>query len=246
MSSVGKEIFRTYDEFGLLQVFDDGNKRFLSFGEDDEQSCHLKSSPHQLQHDYTQAMLLVLLFCQPKKVILFGLGGGCLATTLHFHFPGLKLRVVELRRAVVKLAYRFFQFPRSKRIEVFTQDVGEFVDESHKKADVIFSDIYGSDGLDMQQAQPWFIERCSELLSEDGWLVLNCWNQHRGENDMVSSLKDYFDDVRVCSTADGNWIIFAGKKCHSVSATQLKQSAKALSKTLGYPLTAHLARLNII
>ncbi|MFT7130801.1 MAG: spermidine synthase [Gammaproteobacteria bacterium] len=246
MSNIGKEIFRTYDEYGLLQVIDDGNKRFLSFGEDDEQSCHLKSGPHQLQHDYTQAMLLVLLFCQPKKAILFGLGGGCLATCLHYHFPELKLRVVELRRAVVKLAYRYFQFPKSKRIEVFTQDVGEFVDEDHKKADVIFSDIYGSDGLDMQQAQPWFIERCSELLATDGWLVLNCWKQHRSENEMFDSLKDYFADVRVCATADGNWIVFAGKKLSTESATQLKQSAKNLSKTLGYSLTSHLARLNVV
>ena len=60
--SLGKELYRYYDEYGPLQVFDDGNKRYLSFGDGDEQSCQLKSDPLQLQHDYSRAMLLVLLF----------------------------------------------------------------------------------------------------------------------------------------------------------------------------------------
>lgn len=239
-----KEIFRTYDEYGLIQIIDDGNKRYLSFAEDDEQSCHLKSEPQQLQHAYSQAMLLVLLFVEPENFIIFGLGGGCLATTLHYHFSGIKLRVVELRHTVVKLAYRLFQLPRSKNITVYTQDVGEFVEEDHQRADVIFADIYCADGMDMQQAQPWFIERCANLLKDNGWLVLNCWKHHSGEKDMLTALKTHFSDVRACSTMEGNWIILAGKVPATKSTAQLKLLAKELSKKLGFSLSAHLTKLN--
>ncbi len=242
--SQGKEIYRHHDEYGFLQVFDDGNRRYLAFGENDEQSCQLKSAPFQLQHDYSQAMLLVLLFRQPSNMILFGLGGGTLATTLHQYLPGLTLRVVELRPQVVEVAYRFFQFPRSKRVEVSIEDASEFLEAGcANKADLLFSDMFGEEGLDLQQTQPWFIKRCCDFLKEDGWLVLNCWQEHRGDQELLAALKDCFDDVRACTTVEGNWVILAGKKANHSSAAQLKSLAKKWSKVLGYSLSSSLGRL---
>jgi len=114
---------------------------------------------------------------------------------MHHYIPTLKLRVVELRSQVVDVAYRYFQFPRSERIDVFTEDASEFLDNTEQsKTDVLFSDIYGEEGLDLQQTQPWFIERCAELLNDDGWLVLNCWQMHRGEKEMMTALKTHFAD----------------------------------------------------
>ncbi len=154
-------------------------------------------------------------------------------------------RVVELRDAVIKAAYRFFQFPRSKRMTVLTMDASDYLDdESQPQTDILFSDMYGAEGLDLQQTQPWFLERCYESLKADGWLVLNCWNQHRGETEMLETLCELFDDVRVCTTQEGNWVVFAGKRASQISASQLKTDAKKLSKKLGYALTANLSRLN--
>lgn len=243
--SQGKEIFRSHDEYGSIKVFDDGNKRYLSFGDNDEQSCQLKSHPFQLQHDYTQAMLLVLLFKQPHSMIMLGLGGGCLATTLQHCLPGLSMQLVELRPRVVDAAYRFFQLPRGENIKVFTEDASEFLArDGLERVGVLFSDLYGSEGLDLQQTQAWFIERCHQLLEDDGWLVLNCWRDHRAEQEMLAALKEYFDDVRACVTVEGNWVILAGKKADQSSAAQLQRSAKKCSALLGYSLSASLNRLN--
>ena len=240
----GKEIYRYCDEYGPLQVFDDGNKRYLAFGDNDEQSCQLKSAPFQLQHDYNQAMLLALLFKKPASMILLGLGGGTLATTLHQYLPGLKLRVVELRPQVVDVAYRFFQFPRSRRVDVFIEDASEFLERDQRAtADLLFSDMFGEEGPDLQQTQPWFIERCHQLLRDDGWLVLNCWQQHRGDREMLAALQDHFEDVRACMTAEGNWVVLAGKTANNRSAAQLKADAGRWSKVLGYSLGASLKRL---
>ena len=242
--SLGKRVFRHCDEFGLLQVLDDGNKRYLSFGENDEQSCQLKSDPFQLQHDYSQAMLLVLLFKQPRDMILLGLGGGTLATTLHHYLPSLNIRAVELRPKVVDIARKYFQFPRNERVEVFVEDASDFLERSDiGTADVLFSDMFSDEGLDLQQTQPWFIERCAQLLNNDGWLVLNCWRQHRGEREMIDALKLHFVDVRACATVEGNWVVLAGKQTGVASSTQLKATAKKWSKVLGYSLSSSLSRL---
>src|SRR5689334_21031370 len=128
MSIPGKEIYRTYDEYGPVQVFDDGTKRYLSFGEGDEQSCILKAEPFLLQHDYTRAMLLPLLYRLPGDAILVGLGGGALITCLHRYFPDLQMRVVELRHSVIKIAHRYFELPRDERITLIEQDVSEFLE----------------------------------------------------------------------------------------------------------------------
>lgn len=243
--SLGKEVFRTYDDYGSLLVFDDGNKRYLSFSELDEQSCQLKSDPFCLQHDYSQAMLLVLLLTEPSRMILLGLGGGTLATTLHQYLSGLKITVVELRPKVVDVAHRFFHLPRSKRISVTIDDAGNFIaNHDGPKVDILFSDIYSEEGLDLQQTQPWFIESCAERLKDDGWLVLNCWQHQRSDRAMRGALKENFEDVRVCSTAEGNWVVFAGKKINSSSAAQLKASAKKWSKQLGFSLLPSLSRLS--
>lgn len=240
----GKVICRQYDDYGALLVFDDGNKRYLSFSEQDEQSCQLKSAPFQLQHDYSQAMLLVLLFVSPRSMLLLGLGGGTLASTLHHCVPGLKINVVELRPKVVEIAYRYFQFPRSQHINVFVDDAGEFIERGDcSRLDVLFSDIYGEEGLDLQQTQSWFIARCAELLEDNGWLVLNCWQHQRGDRALRAALLAHFEDVRACSTVEGNWVVLAGKKTSQFSATQLKLSAKKWSKKLGYSLLPGLGRL---
>ncbi len=244
MAEMGKEIYRTYDEYGPIKVFDDGTKRYLSFGEGDEQSCVLKAEPALLQHDYTRAMLLPLLYRQPRDAILVGLGGGALLTCLHHHLPELQLRVVELRHSVIKIAHRYFEVPRGERITLIQQDVTEFLEEQGvAKTDMLFSDIYGAEGMEPQFFQPWYIEACAQLLSDDGWLVLNCWEEQRGEHETLEAIAENFAEVYTCTVPSGNWIILASKKSMAVAESLLKERAKELSKQFGYAVTENLHRL---
>lgn len=243
MSLPGKEIHRGYDEFGVIRVLDDGNKRYLSFGDVDEQSCCLKSEPHIPQHEYVRAMLLVLLFCEPKRCITLGLGAGSLTSCLHHHLPSLKQEVVELRAGVIDAAYKYFQLPRSKRLVLHHLDAQDFLQSvESKKADIIFSDIYGADGLDEQQLQPDFIHECYYRLKPGGWLVLNCWRDHQSEA-TLALLRELFSDIRSCATQSGNWVIFAGNSIDTQSAKQLKAQARELSQRLGFSFSPSLSKL---
>ena len=42
---MAKSIFKTIDEYGPIEVFDDGAKRYLKFGNDHEQSLQIKATP---------------------------------------------------------------------------------------------------------------------------------------------------------------------------------------------------------
>lgn len=244
MSPLGKEIFRTYDEFGPVQVFDDGAKRYLSFGEGEEQSCVLKAQPHLLQHDYTRAMLLPLLFAQPRSALLIGLGGGALANCLLHHLPDVPLAVVELRHAVVKVARRYFELPRAEQLTIVEQDVAAYFEESDAApVDLLLSDIYGAEGMDPQYFQPWYIEACARALSDSGWLVLNCWDEHRGEHETLQSIAETFAEVYTCAVPSGNWVILASKQPNAIDEAELKARAKAQSKLFGYSVTENLHRL---
>lgn len=233
------------DDFGELLIIDDGDYRTLAFGAGDTQSMMLKSTPHLLQYDYTQAMLLVLLFCQPKRVLLLGLGGGSLMTTLHHHIPGIQITAVELRARVIEVAYRYFRLPRGKKMQVVQQDAAEFISEPlPKKVDVIFTDLYHRDGVDATQLQTEFIADCAQQLkTQGGWLVLNCWVEHRDNPALMTALTEYFSDIRSVVTDSHNWVILAATVRDTRSEAELKDKATQLSGALGFSLNRHLTRL---
>lgn len=231
------------DEFGTITVLDDGECRILAFAPNDEQSRCLKATPHVLQYEYTQAMLLVLLFCQPKRVLILGLGGGSLVTALHRHIPGIHITAVELRATVIDIAHRFFQMPRSKRLQIIQQDADDFLNNAEiRKVDVIFADLYHGDGVDHVQLRADFIARCAANIKEDGWLVMNCWTEQREDPLLRDALRAHFTDIRTVLTASKNWVIIAGKAPDFQTTRALKDTAEHLSASLGFPLIRSLMR----
>ncbi|MDD5393672.1 MAG: methyltransferase domain-containing protein [Thiothrix sp.] len=200
-----------------------------------------------MQYEYTQAMLLVLLFCQPRRVLVLGLGGGSLVTALHRIIPGIHITAVELRASVIEVAYRYFQMPRAKRLQVIQQDADSFLLSGEtRKVDVLFADLYHATGVDEVQLRADFIARCAETLKADGWLVLNCWNEHREDAVLREALRQHFVDIRTVLTSSRNWVILAGKAQDWHTTSALKEEAFHLSSALGFPLTRHLARVRAL
>lgn len=252
MAIPGKEIFHCHDRFGQIQVFDDGNKRYLAFGNDDEQSCLLKNAPSHLQYDYTRTMLLPLVFQaqQPQTnnshILLLGLGGGSLANCLLNLLPSCQITAIELRQTVVDIAYQYFELPKSKRLNVVTGDAKQFIKNDRQQYRLIFSDIYSADGIDNAQVQIDYLAYCLQLLTTGGWLVLNFWREHRGNERLLAFLKSQCQEVRIATTASGNWIVLASKHSQAISPKQLLGYARQLSEQLGFSLLPSLKKLQAV
>ncbi|WP_430460857.1 spermidine synthase [Thalassolituus sp. LLYu03] len=240
LSHLGRELHRRYDEFGPILVLDDGNKRYLSFGTADEQSCQLKSAPLQLQHEYARSMASVLVqfasLSQVQQVTLLGTGAGTMASTLHHVLADAHIDAVDVRAAVFQVAWQYFGLPRGPRLTTHTSDAGFYLrDAQPGHCDLLIADLYLADGLDPLVLQPDFLKACAGHLSDDGWLVLNLWKEHREQTDCLAHLKALFPLVLQTTTSDGNWILHASRAA-AASKDGARERAKALAAPLGFNL----------
>jgi spermidine synthase len=240
----GKEIACLYDKSGPVRVFDDGNKRYLTFNGIDEQSCLVKASPALLQYDYNRAMILAMLLCQPKNIYILGLGGGSLPSCLITHFDDIFVTIIELREAVIKVAQKYFQLPSDDRLTVINDDALEYLAQlNDNQCDLLFSDLYITEGLEARQLTHRFIENALRVLSDDGWLVINALEEYRTEHVLKTLIGRYFNTIYECVTQDGNWVIIAGKSSVKIPPKTLYIQAKQLSDVLGFSVLPHLKRL---
>jgi len=245
MKDSAHEIHRSYDEYGPVQVLDDGHKRYLAFGTSDEQSCQLINQPHLLQHEYTRAILLSLLMVDPNHITVIGIGGGSLLTTLNHLLPDCQLQGVELRREVARLAHKYFQLPKHNGIKLHIGDGFEYLQGSEIKTDIIIADMYLADGIDQQQLSTHFISTSHSRLNQGGWLVLNYWLDHKMEEHLAIALHDYFDQIYMCDTGGGNWVIYAGKV--DVNKALINEGKlKEISNSAGFSLNHFLKRLVVL
>lgn len=233
------------DDHGEIRVFDDGERRLLSFGPGDEQSACLKRDPAFLLFDYTQAMLLALLFQTPRKVLCLGLGAGSLIKALHRHVKGVKITGVEYRQAVIETAQQYFYLPNSRRIDLHCADAADYLRQNSGAYDLIFCDLYSLDGVSPLQGDRLFLQSCSEHLKPGGWLVLNGWRTHQHDADLLSPVQETFSEVRSLNTPEGNWILFAGQT-PLATGNKLYQEARDWSARLGYDLVPYLKHSKVL
>lgn len=245
MKNSAQEIHRSYDEYGPIQILDDGNKRYLTFGTDDEQSCQLINQPHILQHEYTRGILLSLLLIEPKHITVIGIGGGSLITAFHHLVPDCYLAGVELRPEVARLAHKYFQLPKNNKIKLHIGDGFDYLQHNEIQTDLIVADMYLAEGIDQQQLSTQFIATAHSRINQGGWLVLNYWLDHKMEVHLENVLHEYFDQIYMCETGGGNWVIFAGK----VNINQQlinEDKIKPLSKAAGFSFNKFLKRLVVL
>ncbi len=241
---IGKEIHRVEDDLGFVIVSQRGDRLIMSFGSVLEQSYLSLIKPQQLMHEYTQAMLLVLLFNKPSHVTILGLGGGSLVHCLYYHFPRMEIEIVELRQAVIDVAYEYFQLPKSPRVSVIQNEAGAFlasVDAGY--TDIIFSDLYGKDGVDPLQSQIEFVQQCYKALTEDGWLVLNYHTMPKQDSAVIQRICTMFIDIFVCEVPRGNKILFCSKSSMTINRSELSKRAYELGKLVNNPTGDYFKRL---
>ncbi len=242
MSYGGHLIFEHEDPQGLIRVLELGEKRVLSFGPGNEQSAGVKGAPEVLLFDYTQAMLLALLWSpQPRRVLVLGLGAGSLVSCLHHHFKS-KIDAVEQHPVVIDVAQRFFGLPHSKRLKLHRTEAGAYLTTTSQKYDLILSDLYVSTGMHEQQTRSAFLRTCAEHLKPEGVFVMNCWRDTAEEHaHRLTQMTQSFAHVGSCSTPDQNWLVFGAHGPLEVTPVQ-QQRAKAFTKQLGFSLQKYLKR----
>lgn len=235
----GLVIYQNHDDEGILEVVEKNGVRSLHFGSTAKQSCIDQADPETLQLPYARAMVSWLLFKDSvDKALVIGLGGGSLTRYLLYHFPDCRIRAVEYRDSVVKVARSHFGLPLDSRLKVIVDDGGAHVRQhaqtNEGEYDVIFLDAFDVDGMAQSIASLAFFDACKALLKPDGILAVNLWGSESAVyNTCLAWLQDIFVDkvLKLPVRSRGNIILLAfNKSVGRFDLKELQHKAKELEQ----------------
>ena len=166
-----------------LFVTQDGDERCLLFRARrglGRESCKLMGEPDRLVFEYTQMMLAGLyLDPQPKRILVIGLGGGTIPSTLQALLPDARLDVVELDPAVDQVARRWFDFKPAANTRVSIEDGRVFVKRAgraHASYDLVMLDAFEADYIPEHMLTREFLQEVKAIMTPGGVLVANTWS----------------------------------------------------------------------
>lgn len=177
----GLLIHESHDDEGIIEVVEHKGVRSLHFGSHPRQSSMLLTDPHKLQLEYVRAMTSWLLFrpVLDDDALIIGLGGGSLTKHLLQHFPECRLKAVEYRKGVVKIARSHFGLPLDPRLKIIIDDGGVYIRQRaeayREHYGLLFVDAFDHEGMAPSIRSEAFFDACKALLKKDGILVINLW-----------------------------------------------------------------------
>lgn len=189
-------IYQSDDQFGPIQVIDDGMVRSLHFDAVEKQSAMDLGRPENLILSYTRFMMVGFLF-NPNalQILCIGLGGGSIPRFLLHYLRHCRVDVVEIRQKVIEIAHEFFLLPTDNRIRCFQEDGIEFVSKSTDRAyDMILVDAYNQNGLAEGVIRDRFIESCISRMNRSGIFCINLWSHpQQTYRKAIRSISTLFD-----------------------------------------------------
>ena len=188
-SAAGSDLRLIHSERSLYRqvlVYQDAEDRCLCFTREcaiGRQSCMDLRSPERLVFQYTQMMLGALyLNPQPRRILIIGLGGGTLPTTLERLLPQADIDVVEIDPAVVRVAQQYFGFHADAHVHVIVQDGRVYVRRalrSGERYQLIMLDAYDSQYIPEHLLTREFLSEVRSLLTPDGIVAANTFSSSR-------------------------------------------------------------------
>lgn len=236
----GELIHFEEDDLGKICVYEHAGKRYLTFGNRVEQSCFNLARPWQLEHEYTQGMMLGLLLQEDvRSALLLGLGGGSLVHALRHVSPGMQIEAVDCRMGVIRIAEEFFALTPDRKLQLHCDDAERFIQRHHATHDLILVDLYLAEGVHAAQQRAEFLARCRDQLSEKGVLMLNQWCGTQQEADIARhAIAEAFGErVLYIHIPGGNQIACCFKSTlPKFAPKRLFGDASKLGMRLGIPL----------
>jgi spermidine synthase len=176
----GLLIYESHDDEGILEIVERDGIRSLHFGSVPRQSSMLLADKHKLELDYVRAMTCWLLFkATIDDALIIGLGGGSLTKHLLHHFPECRLKAIEYRKSVVKIAHSHFGLPLDPRLKIIIGDGGDYIcqraETYRDHFSMVFIDAFDHEGMASSICNVAFFNACKAVLKNDGMLVINLW-----------------------------------------------------------------------
>jgi spermidine synthase len=168
-----------------ITVYESDDERCMRFTKkiSARQSCISLKDPDSLVFNYTKMMLGALyLQPEPDKILIIGLGGGTLPSTLSRIFPKAKIDTIEIDPAVVRVAQKYFNFRTTSTNNVSEEDGRVFVKRAITKGmkyDLIMLDAFDHDYIPEHLLTQEFLKEVKKVMTPGGVLTANTWSSSR-------------------------------------------------------------------
>ncbi|MGE5658597.1 MAG: spermidine synthase [Actinomycetota bacterium] len=202
------------------------------------QSVFYFDNPFYLVSEYTQAMMLSLVWQNaPKKVYIAGFGGGRIPFILHHYFPEVTIECAEIDSTTIAVATKFFGVQLDERLKVTIQDGREFLEQQTPEIryDIIMLDAFFGNGyLPYKLTTKEFYQLCEQHLTESGILVANFLQRDQFYPEQVKTIQSVFSQVSVCLWKNFNSVIFATSS-GLISEDEILVRANSLQEQYQFP-----------
>jgi len=237
-----------------ITVTQEGSRRCLVFNVhrgDRNQTCMNTADPERLVFEYAKMTFAgLLLNPDPKSILIAGLGGGSLPTTLTKLYPEAKIDVIEIDQAVVNVAKRFFDFEEAVNVKVAVNDARVFVKRARlleQRYDFVILDAFTGDYIPEHLLTEEFLEEVRAIMSPDAVLVANTFSTSRFyDHESVTYQKVFGEFFNFKLPSSGNRIIIARNEALPPRG-ELNAVARSLAprvEAFGVPLLEYPNRLS--
>jgi spermidine synthase len=151
----------------------------------------------------------------------------------------MDIHAVEYRQAIIHIAMDYFDVPKSPHITLNCDDALHYLQHNNQNFDLIFSDLYLSEGAhEIQHSEDYYLA-CKEQLNAGGILLLNQWGtDYQSVKQSNDALRKVFNNqVLSLHIKGGNIILFAfPEHVYQLNRKKLFADAQQLSMKLNIPL----------
>lgn len=152
----------------------------------------------KLVYDYTKYYALYKIFKpDTKNALIIGGGAYSIPKALLNDLPDVNVDVSEIEPSLYELAQQYFNLSKTERLKNYTDDGRRLLNDTDKKYDLIFSDVYYSlFSIPAHFTTQEFFKIAKDKLSEDGIFVANLIGDlSRQEPSMIMSEIKTFQTV---------------------------------------------------
>jgi spermidine synthase len=209
----------------------------------------------RMAFDYTRYFDLYRLFVPRLKNVL-AIGGGAYSVpkAILRDQPAARVDVAEIEPALFDLAQRYFGLPNDERLHNHVLDGRRFLQDSARRYDLVFLDVYRSfASVPMQFATREFFRLVNDRLEDDGVLIANYYGSLAVDTrplilSLLKTMRSEFAHVYLLATADPaseelqNFIFVARRSALAGDVVDLREARQV---DFSYPELRRVAELEL-